>query len=66
MTGETMDSLAEAIVDTANLVKDLITGAGQGNVAAQDAGSIWDSLSSIAQNLFGFVADLAGHVTAQL
>ena len=61
-----MDRLAEAIVDTANLVKNLIAGSGQENVAAQDAGSIWDSLSSIAQNLVSFVAELAGHITAQL
>ena len=61
-----MDRLAEAIVDTANLIKNLIAGAGEGNVAAQDAGSVWDSLSSIAQNLVGFIAELAGHVTAQL
>lgn len=61
-----MDRLAEAIVDTASLVKGLITGAGAENVAAQDSGSIWDSLSSIAQNLIGFVAELAGHITAQL
>ena len=61
-----MDRLAEAIVDTANLVKNLIAGSGQENVAAQDAGSTWDSLSSIAQNLVSFVAELAGHITAQL
>jgi hypothetical protein len=61
-----MDRLAEAIVDTANLIWNLIAGADEGNVVAQDAGSLWDSLSSIAQNLVGFVAELAGHVTAQL
>jgi len=61
-----MDRLAEAIVDTANLIKNLIAGADEGNVVAQDAGSIWDSLSSIAQNLVSFVTELAGHVTAQL
>ena len=62
----TTDRLAETIVDTASLVKGLITGAGQGSVAAENAGSIWDSLSSIAQNLVGFVVELAGSITAQL
>ena len=61
-----MDRLAEAIVDTANLIKNLIAGAEEANVVTQDAGSLWDSLASIAQNLVGFVAELAGHVTAQL
>ena len=61
-----MDHLAEAILDAASLVKSLIAGAGQANVAAQDAGTIWYSLSSIAQNLVGFVAELAGSITAQL
>ena len=61
-----MDRLAEAILDTASLIKSLIAGAGQANVAAEGAGSIWDSLSSIAQNLVGFVVELAGSITAQL
>ena len=61
-----MDRLAEAIVDTANLIKNLIAGAEEANVVAQDAASLWDSLASIAQNLVGFVAELAGHITAQL
>lgn len=63
-----MEELARAIVDTVYLVKALFIalGNGDGNVAAQDQGMLWGSISSIVHNVLGFLAELFGEITAIL
>ena len=62
-----MDSLTKAIVDTAALIKDLFgrVASGEGNIAAQDQETLWDSLSSIAQNLVSFFNELVGEIATK-
>ena len=62
-----MDSLTEVIVDTANLIKDLFAkvAGGESNIVAQDQETLWDSLSSIAQNLVSFFNELVGEIAAK-
>jgi hypothetical protein len=62
-----MEELATAIVDATVLLRDLIDGAtAQGNVAAADQGEVWESISSIVQNLAAFVTELAGQIAGKL
>ena len=63
-----MEQLARAIVDFIYLAKELFVGLGngEGNTMAQDQEILWDSISSIAQNSLGFLADLVGEITAIL
>lgn len=62
-----MDSLTKAIVDTTALIKDLFVrvASGEGNIAAQDQETLWDSLSSIAQNLVSFFTEIVGEIAAK-
>jgi hypothetical protein len=63
-----MEELATAIVDAASVLKNLVDGAGDGqvNVAGVDQSDLLQSISSIVQNLAAFLTELAGAIAAQL
>ncbi len=63
-----MEQLAGAIVDALNWVKALFVGLGngEGNIAAQDQEVLWGSISSLAQDVLGFLTELVGEITAIL
>lgn len=63
-----MKELATAIVDAASVLKNLVDGAGDGqvNVAAVDQSDLLQSISSIVQNLAAFLTELAGAIAAQM
>ena len=63
-----MEQLARAIVDALNWVKTLFVGLGngEGNITAQDQEVLWGGISSIAQNVLGFLTELGGKIAAIL
>lgn len=63
-----MEQLARAIMDAVNWVKALFVGLGngEGNITAQDQEGLWGSISSLAQNVLGFLAELVGEIAAIL
>ncbi len=63
-----MEQLARAIVDSAHLVKELFLGLGNGggNVVAQDQEVLLGGITSIAQNVLGFLTELFGEIAAIL
>ena len=62
-----MDSLVKVIVDTADLLKELLfkVSGGESNIVAQDQESLWDSLSLMAQNLASFFNALTGEIAGR-
>jgi len=63
-----VEQLARAIVDSAHLVKELFLGLGNGggNVVAQDQEVLLGGITSIAQNVLGFLTELFGEIAAIL
>jgi len=63
-----MEELATAIVDGVSLFSQLFNAAtdGGGNVMAIDQATMWESISSIVQNLAAFVTELAGEIASKI
>jgi hypothetical protein len=63
-----VEQLTRAIADAFYLVKALFVGLGngEGNIAAQDQEVLWGSISSLAQNVLGFLTELVDKIAAIL
>lgn len=63
-----MEELATAIVDGASLIKQLFSSAAgaEGNIVAIDEATLWETMSTIVQNIAAFMTQLFGEIVTKL
>ena len=62
-----MEQLADAIIESAALVKQIFSSAAtaEGDVIALDKSAIWESVSSIVQNFSVFITQVIGEMASK-